>query len=141
MFDPSNGDLYVPDFLNGVIDKFDPAGKYISQLPGVYSGVTVDPSTGDLYAANYYESSVDVFSPKGTLLNEFEVLSRPTGLAIDPAAGRFMSSTAAVPSKHPGLRICMASPGTSSKSLRAIHPRPSRWTRAPATSMPMKATR
>src|ERR1700733_10428795 len=32
--DPSAGDLYVMDAGNGVIDKFSPSGKYLSQITG-----------------------------------------------------------------------------------------------------------
>ncbi len=81
---PSYRDLYVPDFLDGVIDKFDPLGNYVSQLHiGGASGVAVDASTGRVYVTNNYESTVTVFSPTGAELNEFEVVPRPTGLAVD----------------------------------------------------------
>ena len=39
-FDPSAGDLYVMDSGHGVIDKFSPEGKYLSQIGGF------TPSTG-----------------------------------------------------------------------------------------------
>jgi hypothetical protein len=39
-FDPSAGDLYVMDAGHGVIDKFNPEGKYLSQIGGF------TPSTG-----------------------------------------------------------------------------------------------
>ena len=39
-FDPSAGDLYVMDGGHGVIDKFSPEGKYLSQIGGF------TPSTG-----------------------------------------------------------------------------------------------
>jgi hypothetical protein len=50
--DPSAGDLYVVDYGHGVIDKFTPAGSYVSQLqfnPTFYLlGVAVDPA-GNLW--------------------------------------------------------------------------------------------
>ena len=39
-FDPSAGDLYVMDGGHGVIDKFSPEGRYLSQIGGF------PPSTG-----------------------------------------------------------------------------------------------
>ena len=45
-FDPSAGDLYVMDAGHGVIDKFSPEGKYLSQIGGF------PPSTGSASKAN-----------------------------------------------------------------------------------------
>jgi hypothetical protein len=38
MADPSNGDVYVTDFGNNVVDKFTPAGIYLSQLQEASGG-------------------------------------------------------------------------------------------------------
>jgi hypothetical protein len=75
--DPSNGDVYVVDRGNDVVDKFGPTGEYLAQLtetePGVSFGalkaVAVDHS-GDLWLENQPAATLmlDEFSPTGTLL-------------------------------------------------------------------------
>lgn len=57
-FDPSNGNLYVPDRGNNVVDKFDSDGNYISQIDVTeivgtiniqVNGVVVDSNTGKVF--------------------------------------------------------------------------------------------
>jgi hypothetical protein len=85
----SRGDVYVTDVGHGVIDVFDAAGKYISQITGAptsfagsLSGVAVDGS-GDVWA---YESdgNVDEFDAAGSFLKQFNT-GRATvpGFAVD----------------------------------------------------------
>ncbi len=83
-FDPSNGDLYVPDFGHGVVDKFSPSGKFLSEIKnfpeqeefGVKgfpfstgspepTGVAVDPSNGDVYVSNFYGANTAYRYPTG----------------------------------------------------------------------------
>ena len=82
----SFGDLYVPDVLNGVVDKFSPTGKYLSQIAVAYpTGVAVDPTTGNLYVAQGLggEFVVRVFDSSGNPMTSFETLPFPTGLAVN----------------------------------------------------------
>jgi hypothetical protein len=54
-FDPSDGDLYVPDLLHGVVDRFSPSGAYFSQIE-VFSpvGVAVNQATGEVTVARQF---------------------------------------------------------------------------------------
>lgn len=71
---PSYGDLYVPDLVHQVIDKFGADGTYAGQIsiPGFPSGVTVDQSTGDVYVTTI-GSSVYVYDSSGSLINTLEI--------------------------------------------------------------------
>jgi hypothetical protein len=85
---PKSGDVYVADVGHGVVDVFNAAGKYLSQLTGTpeafaaLSGVAVDTS-GDVWV---YDSAgnVDEFSDTGALLAKFNT-GRETehGFAVD----------------------------------------------------------
>jgi hypothetical protein len=46
--DPSDGDVYVIDASQSVVDKFSATGEYLSQWNGAWDGVAVDPS-GDVW--------------------------------------------------------------------------------------------
>jgi hypothetical protein len=56
--DPSNGDVYVSDVGNGVLDKFSGSGTYLSQLKETPSG-----PFGVLYGQDAVNASGDVFVP------------------------------------------------------------------------------
>jgi hypothetical protein len=63
---PSYGDLYVPDLLNGVVDKFDSSGNYISQLSvGFPSGVAVNSADGHVYVSSFF-GGTSVFDANGS---------------------------------------------------------------------------
>ena len=91
---PSYRDLYVPDFLRNIIDKFSPSGEFISQIePGSYeifsgasfpSGVAVDPANGDLYVSEFFNEtgSVDVFDPNGKPMTKITTQNNPTGVGV-----------------------------------------------------------
>jgi DNA-binding beta-propeller fold protein YncE len=93
---PAQGDVYVADVGHGVIDVFDAAGKYLSQIAGAPSsfsgeldGVAVDAS-GNVWA---YDSSGDVyeFSDTGGYLRQFYT-GRGTerGFAVDSAGNVYL---------------------------------------------------
>ncbi len=70
-FDPSAGDLYVMDAGHGVIDKFSPEGRYLSQIGGF------TPSTGsaggDLLGLGVDGSgTVHVYLAAGVVIDEFD---------------------------------------------------------------------
>ncbi len=73
-FDPSNGDVYIADFEEGVVDKFSSSGVYQTQLTGPTGGsfrpygLTVDQSNGDVYVTDSRSNVVDKFSPTGAYL-------------------------------------------------------------------------
>jgi hypothetical protein len=81
---PSQGDLYVPDFLHAVVDKFDPSGEYLGQLTGGFlpTGAAVNPVDGRVYVTTYF-GGVRVYSPTGTLITTFSTISSPTSVAVD----------------------------------------------------------
>ncbi|HEY1688081.1 MAG TPA: hypothetical protein VGF95_04380 [Solirubrobacteraceae bacterium] len=65
-FDPSAGDLYVMDAGNGVIDKFNPEGSYLSQIGGLGGellGIGIDAS-GSLH--------VDLAAGHVLVIDEFD---------------------------------------------------------------------
>ena len=67
-----NGDVYVSDPTNNVIDVFEPNGTFVSQftsgnLSGSY-GIALD-SSGDLYVTNTNGSGTVEFGPSGTCVN------------------------------------------------------------------------
>ncbi len=71
--DQSNGDLYVPDLFHGVIDVFNSAGKYLSQVGGLElpTGVAIDPTNGHLYITTFSPGGVSVYDSSGNLLSTF----------------------------------------------------------------------
>jgi hypothetical protein len=92
----TGGDVYVIDAGHDVIDVFDAAGKYLTQITGpstpferVPNGVAVDGS-GDVWATvgggidEVYE-----FSPGGVgLVSQFKTEDEPrSGIAVDPSGG------------------------------------------------------
>ena len=68
--DPSNGDVYVSDIGNGVVDKFSSDGTplpFSFTAPAGFEpvGMAVDPATGDLYVADDGNGVVDEFTSSG----------------------------------------------------------------------------
>ena len=62
---PSYRDLYVPDLLNSVVDKFGPSGNYISQISVEFpSGVAVNPANGHVYVTSFFGGTF-VFDANG----------------------------------------------------------------------------
>jgi hypothetical protein len=92
--DQSNGDLYVPDALHKVIDKFDSSGKYLSQVAtsGFPLGVAVDPSTRDLYVTEN-SGTVSIFDSAGKPVTQFPAISSPRGVAVDSSGNVYVSNS------------------------------------------------
>jgi sugar lactone lactonase YvrE len=91
---PSYRDLYVPDFGNGVVDKFGPEGEYKGQIEAsLANGVAVDSATGNLYVSQIFSFThgsayVSVFTPQGVEVAGagFRVIAlTPDAIAVDPA--------------------------------------------------------
>lgn len=70
---PGGGDIYAVDATNNVVDVFNPAGEYVSQLTGEGSPaesfskpveVRVDPSTKDVWVVDKENNVVDEFAPE-----------------------------------------------------------------------------
>jgi hypothetical protein len=90
--DQTTGDLYVADFNNGTVDKFDSSRGFLLSFTGAATpagsfspaGLATD-SLGDVYVADYAHGVVDKFDSSGTYLASFGegVLSSTNGVAVD----------------------------------------------------------
>ncbi len=92
---PSYGDLYVPDTVNSVVDKFDSEGNYISQVEsGLVTGVAVSPLNGDVYTVNYF-GEVKVFDANGAALSSFMVSElAANSIAVDSSGSVYVTDGA-----------------------------------------------
>jgi hypothetical protein len=90
--DPSRGDLYVMDAGNGVIDKFGPEGKYLSQIKG-FTPAT-GSSEGELLglaidANGSVRVELSTSSEKSVAVDEFDddwPANRPIAVQLNPGA-------------------------------------------------------
>jgi hypothetical protein len=75
---PSYGDLYVPDPINSVVDKFDSSGNYLSQIsvPDLPSAVAIDQANGNVYVTGLF-SGVYVYDAGGSPITSFSTISSP----------------------------------------------------------------
>ena len=93
---PTRGDLYVGDVSNNVVQKFSPAGKYLSTIDGSgtsqghfvsLAAVAVDQN-GTLWTADAGSGSIAQFSKNGTFLGEWNDPSGgPSAIAVDASHG------------------------------------------------------
>ncbi len=87
------GDLYVSDFSNGLVLKFDVAGTqstFASGLTGPF-GLAFDRG-GNLFVADKNTNSVFKFTPTGTKSTFASGLNVPTALAFDAAGNLFVAN-------------------------------------------------
>ncbi len=92
--DPSAGDVYVDDFNDGRVIKFDEEGNELSKIEGLTSPIlsAVDPTNGDLYVVEY-GTSVDKFDPTGSPVTGFGTSGKitmagtPVAVAVSPSNG------------------------------------------------------
>ncbi len=77
---PSAGSVYVADFGNNRVQKFDAAGNYISQFGTAGSGngqfqspggIGVDPTDGSVYVADLGNNRVQKFDEDGNYVSQF----------------------------------------------------------------------
>jgi DNA-binding beta-propeller fold protein YncE len=94
--DQTTGDVYVADSAHGVVDVFNAAGGYLSQLtqadgvtPFVFGdpwGIAVDQANGDVYVADPGDGVVDIFNAAGVYQSNLDSgLSR--GVAVNDSTG------------------------------------------------------
>ena len=89
----SSGDLYVSDFGNGLVLKFDAAGTpttFASGLTGPF-GLAFDRG-GNLFVADKDTNSIFKFTPAGTKSTFASDLNVPTALAFDAAGNLFVAN-------------------------------------------------
>jgi DNA-binding beta-propeller fold protein YncE len=82
--DPNNGDIYVAEFGQQVIDKFDSAGNFITQLPVGFGlcDIAVD-SDGTIWAVQW-NNSLHKLNSSGVDQGVIDP-NNPSGVNIDPA--------------------------------------------------------
>lgn len=91
--DEQTGNIFVADYFNNRVVKFDPDGNIITQWGGAGSGngkfqnpqdVEID-SSGDLYVTDTYNHRIQKFDSNGQFIKEFGIgqLAFPSRLAFD----------------------------------------------------------
>src|SRR4029077_20108392 len=110
--DSSTGDLYVPDEVHSVVDKFTSEGVFICEIneseaacpgtksPAPFSGteaVAVDPTTGYVYVSDKGHKLIDVFSSSGAYISQFSgegelTLSEPRDVKVDSLGDVFVAA-------------------------------------------------
>jgi hypothetical protein len=88
----SQGDVYVTDFTNKVVDRFSTTGTYLTQLTGVpagpfeisYSQDAVN-AAGDVFVGGTFGHVVDEFAPDGSYLSQVQLPEEgmPFAVAVD----------------------------------------------------------
>ncbi len=92
--DQSNGDLYVPDFGNSVIDKFAPSGNWLASIPvSLPSSVAVNPANGNVYVTELFSGGgphVGVYTSAGVPVPSASFNTTafvPAAIAVNPTSG------------------------------------------------------
>ncbi len=90
--DQATGDLYIADYNNGTVDKFDSSGAFVLSFTGsatpagsfTPTGLATD-SAGNVYVADIANGVIDKFDSTGKYLATFGagVLSSTNGVAVD----------------------------------------------------------
>ena len=97
---PSDGSLYVPDLINGVVDKFGPSGNFVLQvniiqtLGNLPSAVAVNQANGRLFVAGAFASNVYTFNANGNPVapNSFNVAGPAIGIGVDAAGNSYVAN-------------------------------------------------
>jgi alpha-tubulin suppressor-like RCC1 family protein len=104
--DPTSGDIYLSNPLNGDVDAYDEEDELQSQVLTAAeeprrpenetfepSAVAVDPTTGEVYAVDSERKVVDEFNSKGELIGELTGAHTPAGQFIKPRGVAVKPST------------------------------------------------
>jgi streptogramin lyase len=97
-----SGNVYVADWGNNRIQKFNASGAYLTQWGGSGTGdgqfdrpygVAVD-SSGNVYATDIYNNRIQKFSSSGTYLTQWNSdgqLNGPRGIAVDASGNVYVA--------------------------------------------------
>jgi DNA-binding beta-propeller fold protein YncE len=94
----SHGDLYVPNYEGGTVEKFSETGHYLASIEksSTTTSVAVDPANGDVYATELFSPRnkskpyVSVSTPEGAAVPAISfapTTHSPSAVAVDPATG------------------------------------------------------
>ncbi len=93
---PSFGDLYVPDMVNSVVDRFSPEGHYEGQIGTTFPiGVAVNQANGHLYVASFF-GHAEAFDAEGepTAPASFETPAFvPSAIAVNSTGTIYVASS------------------------------------------------
>jgi DNA-binding beta-propeller fold protein YncE len=103
--------VYVADYLNTRVDKFDAAGEYLAQwsVPDIPLGITVD-ATENVFVSLWTLSRIEKYSSSGTLLDEFGGLGAGDGQFNEPWGLQFDTNQDLVIADNNNNRIQKLSP-------------------------------
>jgi hypothetical protein len=111
----TDGDVYVADTYDGVVDRFSSSGAYLCQITGAATpsasecngaagsdtpagsitpaGVAVD-SSGDVYVADRANDVVDEFGPSGNYVTQISNpnITSPGTIALDPSGNLYVTN-------------------------------------------------
>jgi hypothetical protein len=92
--DQSTGDLYVSDWRNHLVDKFDSDGNLVSSFANSFKafGIAVSPSNGNVYLANTDGGAVVVYNSSGEFQHEFSTINGPVALAVAASGEVYVAS-------------------------------------------------
>ena len=104
----SSGNIYVADFINNRIQKFNSTGVFVSKFGsggsgdgqfGVPVGIAVD-SSGNIYVAEFGNNRIQKFNSAGVFVSKFGSLgpgdgqfSGPAGIALDSSGNMYVADT------------------------------------------------
>jgi hypothetical protein len=102
----NSGDLYIAGTKNGLVYRYDPAGKYLAELGGSATpagsfrptGVAVD-SSGDLYVADEAHKVIDRFDATGKYVSQLSIteISSPATMALDSSGNIYLTNFSSDP--------------------------------------------
>ena len=118
--DQANGDLYVNDWRNNLVDKFGPAGNLISSFSDSVKafGIAVSPTAEDVYLTNTEGAAVIVYNSTGEYQYAFPTIAEPVAVAVSASGEVYVANgseaAAYEPSGTPTLPSALARASSTS---------------------------